>query len=140
MRGDIRYPLNIITNHAVRDVIDFRRPVGVLLVAVLHFITNDEDPHQAVAVFRDRIASGSYVALSHITSDGTDQHVISTIQHAYAKASAPAVFRSRREIERFFSGFEVVAPGITDVSEWRASGQSGKSPTLRFLAGVGRKP
>lgn len=141
VRGDIRYPLNIITNHAVRGVIDFRRPVGILFVAVLHFVTDSEGPYQAVAAFRERVSPGSYVAISHITSDGTDPGVISTIEEAYRRASAPAVFRSRIEIERFFDGFHLVKPGITEVSNWRGSKRkTAGPPALRFLSGVGKKP
>jgi hypothetical protein len=140
VRGDIRYPLNIITNHAVREVIDFRQPVGILFVAVLHFVRDSEDPYRAVAAFRDRVSAGSYMALSHITSDGTVPHVISTIQEAYQQASAPAVFRSRIDIERFLTGFEVVKPGIVEVSEWRPNNRKqANPPALRFLGGVGRK-
>jgi len=120
VRGDIRYPLNILANHAVRDVIDFERPLGLLFVAVLHFVTDEERPYRAVATFRDRVAPGSYIAVSHITSDGTSPHVVSTIENAYRNASAPAVFRTRMEVERFFNGFELVRPGIADISDWRS--------------------
>jgi hypothetical protein len=141
VRGDIRYPLNIITNHAVREVIDFRRPVGVLFVAVLHFVTDGEGPYRAVASFRDRICPGSYIAASHITSDGTAPRVITTIQEAYQRASAPAVFRSRMDIERFFDGLDLVRPGLAEVSQWRSNNRKpANPPALRFLGGVGRKP
>ena len=140
VRGDIRYPLNILTNHAVREVIDFTRPVGILFVAVLHFVTDEEHPYRVVATFRDRVVPGSYLALSHITSDGTDQHVVSTIQEAYRQASAPAVFRSGADIGRFFNGFKLLKPGIVEVAEWRGNNRKPESPpALRFLGGVGRK-
>jgi hypothetical protein len=141
VRGDVRYPLNILSNHAIRDAIDFRRPVGILFVAVLHFVTDEEYPYRAVAAFRDRVCPGSYVAISHITSDGTDPHVVSTIQDVYRQASAPAVFRSRAGIERFFEGLRLVKPGIVEVSEWRRNKATAGHPhTLRFLGGVGKKP
>jgi S-adenosyl methyltransferase len=141
VRGDVRYPLNILANHALGEVIDFRRPVGILFVAVLHFVTDTEDPYRAVTTFRDRVCPGSYVAASHITSDGTDPHVVSTIQDVYRQASAPAVFRSRAGIERLFDGFRLVKPGIVEVSEWRRNKpKPNDPPTLRFLGGVGRKP
>jgi hypothetical protein len=141
VRGDVRYPLNILTNHSVREVIDLRRPVGVLFVAVLHFVTDDEDPHRVVAAFRDRMSPGSYIAISHITSDGTDPHVVATIQDAYRQASAPAVFRTRAGIERLFAGLRLVKPGIVEVSDWRRNKPAPEHPpTLRFLGGVGRKP
>jgi hypothetical protein len=141
VRGDVRYPLNILSNHAVRDVIDFQRPVGILFVAVLHFVTDEEDPYRAVTAFRDRVCPGSYIAISHITSDGTKPHVVSTIQDVYRQASAPAVFRNRAGIERFFNGLHLMKPGIVEVSEWRRNRPKQSPPhTLRFLGGVGRKP
>jgi hypothetical protein len=141
VRGDVRYPLNILSNHAVREVIDFRRPVGLLFVAVLHFVTDTEDPYRAVATFRDHVCPGSYAAMSHITSDGTDPHVVSTIQDVYRQASAPAVFRSRAAIERLLDGFRLMKPGIVEISEWhRNKPTPNDPPTLRFLGGVGRKP
>jgi len=139
-RGDIRYPLNIMTNHTVRQVVDFNRPVGVLFVAVLHFITDSENPYESVAVFRDRVPVGSYAVISHITSDGTEPRVIATIEETYSQASAPAVFRSREEIERLFDGFELVKPGLVEVSDWRGNNRKpANPPALRFLGGVGRK-
>jgi hypothetical protein len=137
--GDIRYPLNVVYDQALREVIDFNRPVGVLFVAVLHFLTNGDDPYNSVNVFTQRIAPGSYVAISHITSDGTSPEVISTIQKAYAHASAPAIFRTKKEIEVLFNGLELLKPGFVEVSDWRSNGKPRPDPALRLLAGVGRK-
>jgi S-adenosyl methyltransferase len=139
-RGDVRYPLNILSNHTVRQVVDFNRPVGVLFVAVLHFMTNNENPYESVAAFRDRVPVGSYVVISHITSDGTEPDVVATIEEIYAQASAPAVFRSKAEIGRLFDGFELVKPGLVEVSGWRGNNRKpANPPALRFLGGVGRK-
>jgi SAM-dependent methyltransferase len=143
VHGDIRYPLNIITNRSVQEIIDFSRPVGVLLVAVLHFISDGERPYDSVGVIRDHLAPGSYLAISHITSEGTAPETIRTIQDAYAAASAPAVFRGSREIMRFFSGLTLASPGLVNVRQWRPDheGSQDQAPHgLRFLGGVGGKP
>jgi hypothetical protein len=137
--GDVRYPLNIIYDQALREVIDFSRPVGMLFVAILHFLTNGEDPYNGVSVFTQRVATGSHVAISHITNDGTNPEIVSAIRHAYAHASAPAVFRTRKEIEVLFNGLVLVSPGIVEVSEWRNGGKKQAPSALRFLGGVGRK-
>jgi hypothetical protein len=140
VRGDIRYPMDIIRNNAVSEIIDFGRPVGMLFAAVLHFVTDADHPYDAVAAFRDRMPSGSCVAISHITRDGTAPEVISAIERAYARASAPAVFRTRDEIGAFFGDYSLVKPGIVEVSDWRANGRRpAEPPALRFLGGVGRK-
>ncbi len=141
IRGDIRYPLNIIRNNALSELIDFGRPVGLLFVAVLHFVTDMDNPHDAVAAFRDRVPPGSYLAVSHIASDGTAPEVISAIENVYARSSAPAVFRTRDDIGAFFGGFHLVKPGIVEVSDWRANNRRPATPpALRFLGGVGCKP
>ena len=71
IQGDIRTPQAILNDPVTRELIDFTRPVGVLFVAVLHFLTDDDQPWEQVAAFRWRMASGSMLAVSHITSDGT---------------------------------------------------------------------
>lgn len=140
IHGDIRYPHNIVLDEDLCGFIDFTRPIGVLLVAVLHFLTDRDDPFRTVSVFRDRISAGSYVAVSHMTSEETSRRVISTIQGAYSEASAPAVFRRRGEIQDLFAGLEVVKPGLVEVSDWRSSHRSSNRPqAIRLLAGVGRK-
>jgi S-adenosyl methyltransferase len=141
IRGDVRYPENILRNDTLRRIIDFSRPVGILFVAVLHFVTDADDPYAAVALFRDQVPSGSYLALSHITSDGTPPEVISTIEQVYARASAPAVFRTRDQISRFFDGYRLIQPGLVEVAQWRGNSRKPQNPlALHFLCGVGRKP
>jgi S-adenosyl methyltransferase len=138
-RGDIRQPREIICDDAVRGLIDFSRPVGVLFVAVLHFVTDEEYAHDSVAVFRNSVPSGSYLVVSHITSDGSDPNVMRAIRDAYADATAPAVFRTAKDIERFFDRFGLLQPGLVDVAEWR-SGRKPEAAEIRFVGAVGRKP
>jgi hypothetical protein len=100
-------------------------------------IPAEDDPLDSVRAFCAQLASGSFLAVSHITSDGTAPAVMTTIRDAYRTASAPAVFRNRAEIESFFTGLEVVHPGVVEVSAWRAN--NARPSALRFLGGVGRK-
>jgi hypothetical protein len=137
IRGDIRCPGQIFARPELWNAIDFTQPVGVLFVAVLHFIPTEDDPHDSVRAFCAQMAPGSFLTASHITSDGTAPAVMATIRDAYRTASAPAVFRSRAEIESFFTGLEVVHPGVVEVSAWRAN--NALPSALRFLGGVGRK-
>ena len=140
VHGDIRQPREIICDDSVRKLIDFSRPVGVLFVAVLHFVADEEYPHNSVAVFRNSVPRGSYLVVSHIASDGSDPAAMGTIQEAYKGASAPAVFRTADDIERFFDGFELLQPGLVDVPEWRRTEPESKPAEVRFVGGVGRKP
>ena len=137
IQGDVRAPQAILNDPVTRTLIDFAQPVGVLFVAVLHFLADDDHPREQVAAFRWRMTSGSMLAVSHITSDGTPPDVRATIQDVYAEASAPAVFRTRQEIETFFGGLDLVEPGLVEVGAWRSLRQSPPAP-LRFLGGVAR--
>jgi DNA-binding cell septation regulator SpoVG len=138
IHGDIRYTANLFDDPELEKLIDLGAPVGVLFVAVLHFIRNIEGPEGIVSAFRHRMAPGSFVAISHICSDGTAPEVRSTIEDAYSHASAPAVFRTREEIESLFDGFSIVKPGIVEVSRWHGNRHS-QPAALRFLGGVAEK-
>lgn len=140
VHGDARHPFDFIADDAVRKLIDFTRPVGLLFVAVLHFITDEENPYGAVAWVRDCAAPGSYLVASHITSDGTDPAAMAAIQDAYKEATAPAVFRDTAGIGRFFDGFELTEPGLAEVSRWRNPAPAPAPAAVRFLGAAGRKP
>jgi hypothetical protein len=141
LQADIREPDAILRSWELRDLIDFSQPVGVLFVAVLHFVRDRDNPSSVVSAFTERMTPGSHLALSHITSDGTDPGVVATVHEAYAHASAPAVFRARAEIEMFFADLELVRPGLADVTRWfpHASMVATQPYALRFLAGIGQK-
>lgn len=130
--ADIRRPLDILTDPGVIGFIDFDRPVGLLAVAVFHFIPDAED---VLARFRTAMAPGSHLALSTGTTEGLTPSQLKTIEDAYAKSSAAAVIRSRSEIEALFTGFDLLPPGLTHVARWRADGPETQG---RLLAGVGR--
>jgi len=140
--GDIRQPHSFLGRDEIWQLIDFTQPIGVLFVAVLHFIPPEDDPEASVATLVRNMVPGSYLAMSHITSDGTPPEVIATIRDAYRTASAPAVFRTREEIGQFFSDLKLIDPGLADLSEWQASaiGRELGPPALRFLAGIATKP
>jgi len=139
--GDIRQPYGIFTSPELEQLIDFDQPVGILFVAVLHFIPDEDDPEAIIKTFTTNMAPGSYLALSHITSDGADPKVVATIQDAYAQASAPAIFRTRSQIRALFAELELEPPGLAEVTGWFpfAKSFSAQPPALGFLAGVGRK-
>ena len=85
------------------------------------------------------MAPGSYLTLSHAATDGADQHVLTEIGAVYQDAAAPAVPRSAAGIREFFTGLELVEPGLVDVSQWRPDRRA-RATKIRILAGVGRKP
>jgi hypothetical protein len=124
-------------------MIDFAQPVGLLLVAVLHFLADADDPWRIVATLRDALAPGSYLAICHGTSEGTPV-ALRAAEKVYNRSVATSVHvRPRAGILRFFDGFDLVEPGLVYIPEWRPdSPQDVPEDPSRFwgLVGVGRKP
>ncbi len=135
--ADLREPEAILGHPQVRRLLDFTRPVAVLLVAVVHFIRDEEDPAGIVAKLRDAMAPGSYLVLSHATADFHPE-LAAKVTEVYRQASAPLVPRTGSEIRRLFEGFELVAPGLVEPAAWRPDGPV--SPGAGgFYSGVGRR-
>ena len=136
--GDIRDPATLLADAALTRVIDSTKPAGVLLASVLHFLTAAE-ADATVAIFRERMAPGSYLVISAGTSTGTDPELISLLQEVYG-GSAPVTGRIAAEIEAWFDGLTLVLPGLVDVWDWRPDVLYWPvSSRARFLAGVGYK-
>jgi S-adenosyl methyltransferase len=139
--ADLRDPEGILAHPKVRALIDFTQPAALLLVAILHFITDREDPARILAVFRDALPAGSYLALSHATGDFRP---VAAQQAAsvYDQATSPVVLRTRAQVAAFFDGWDLVEPGLVQVPLWRPDG---KPPRPRELdrawvyGGVARK-
>ncbi len=137
--GDIRDPRSILADPELTAVIDFAEPVAILCVAVLHFIRDEENPSEIVAVLRGQMAAGSYLVISHAATDGADERVLAEIGEAYQDATAPAVPRTATRISELFTGLDLAEPGLVDVSQWRPHVRS-RATKIRILAGIGRKP
>jgi S-adenosyl methyltransferase len=140
INADLRNPQGIIDDS--RGLIDFRRPVAVLLLAVVHFLTDDEGPHELVGAFKEVMAPNSCLALSHATDDQMDADVSKEAQKVYSQASAPVIPRSRDEITRFFSGLALIGPGLVDINTWperQSSDVENINKTTLMYGGVGIK-
>ncbi|WP_018501876.1 SAM-dependent methyltransferase [Parafrankia discariae] len=137
--ADAREPAGILAHPDTNALIDFSRPVAVLAVALFHFITDEENPAGLLAKFMDAVPSGSYLALSHLTTDGPPAEGVARTEAAYEKATSPIVFRPRIAIESFFSGLDLVEPGIVRPWQWHP-GDDGSPETDWLFAGVARKP
>jgi hypothetical protein len=141
VEGDMRKPDAILTDPELRKVIDLSQPVAVLLCAVLHLLTDEEDPAAVVAGFRDALPDGSYVVITHAASDGYPE-VAPKVAEMFAKhnVSVPFVPRTRAQVAGMLDGLEDVDPGLRFVAEWRAEGwDDGVNPSRWMYAGVGRK-
>ncbi|MBX6769031.1 MAG: SAM-dependent methyltransferase [Actinomadura rubrobrunea] len=120
VHGDLRDPEAIIDRLDEDGLVDWSRPVALTLVAVLHFLTDDDDPAGCIRAFRTRMAPGSRLVISHISRDGTPPDVIETIEREYrANAAAPLVFRTNEQVANLFDGFTLEEPGLVPVEDWR---------------------
>lgn len=136
---DLRDPDGIIGHPALHALINFDEPVAVLLTAVLHFIKDDEDPHGIVNVFKDAMAPGSCLILSHVTGDGVPPGVTRRVRDLYQNATAPVAPRTHAEITRFLDGLEILPPGLVNGSAWRTGYMATDPRRTIFYAGVARK-
>jgi hypothetical protein len=139
--ADLREPEKILMDRGVGELIDFSQPVALLLVAVLHFVTTDENPYSIVATLRDALPVGSYLALSHATADFRTE-AASKATAVYDHATSSVTLRSHKQITGFFGGFDLLRPGLVQAPLWRPDGQSSISEDLEKIwiyAGVGRR-
>jgi len=138
--ADLRDPGRLLTDPAVRTLIDFDQPVAVLMVAVLHFLDDAEDPWSAVDACKAVMAPGSHLVLSHVTGDGSPAEAIRQAAEVYEHASAPGVARTRAQVARFFGGLDLIPPGLASPAQWRNPHPPRPRRPLLFYAGIGRKP
>jgi hypothetical protein len=118
------------------------RPVGVLLVGVLHLLTDADEPQRVAAALRDAVAPGSYLVISHLTRAQRPDDAARLTALAADSTKVQFSFRSREEITAFFDGLTVVEPGVVELAAWRSEShddwgeESGRS---LGMGGVGRK-
>lgn len=127
--GDLRRPSTILNDPALRKTLDLSRPVALMLVAVLHFITDDDRPYDIVGELLDALPAGSYLALTHLTGDLLPASIREDFDAINAEAGIPMRHRSVDEIGRFFTGLTIEDPGITPINRWRADNELGTRPS-----------
>lgn len=141
--ADLRKPRQILDSAEVGQLLDLDRPVALLLVAVLHFIEDEDDPFSAVAELRDALAPGSIVILTHASFEGVPvpEEQAGGAVDVYRNIRNPLVMRPREEIARFFEGYEMVEPGLVSMPQWRSDAPTEQEDPYAFsgFAGVGRK-
>jgi SAM-dependent methyltransferase len=142
IQADIREPLQILTDQQVRKLLNLDRPIALFVVAVLHFIPDDAQASNAIREFRDAVAPGSFLVISHATFEGmparSREH-----EELYARTPNPLKMRSRIDIQNFFGDFELVEPGLDYIPLWRPEGADDlfveEPERCSGYAGVGRK-
>jgi len=138
IHGDLLQPETVLAKAA--ELLDLDQPVAVVLNAVLHHVPDRDDPHAVVARLMDGVASGSYLAMSHLTDDLQTDEMRALSQSVPSDARYRFAVRSRPDFTRFFDGLELVEPGIVPIDQWRP-GEWDITPEGRYHFGaVGRKP
>jgi hypothetical protein len=120
VQGDLRHPAELLAKPEVRAHLGFGQPVAIGLFAILHFLTDADDPAETVASLRDAVAPGSYLAISHIGTDFfPDKSALAKAVAVYERDSERVWPRSREQILSFFDGFELLEPGLVSKHQWR---------------------
>jgi S-adenosyl methyltransferase len=108
--ADMRDPDAVLGNAELRSVIDFTEPVGLLITAVLHFISDENDPPGLISRYMAALAKGSYLALSHMTADQKPTLAVQTLVEVGLRAAGGGYLRSKAEVRELFEGLEIVPP------------------------------
>jgi O-methyltransferase involved in polyketide biosynthesis len=137
--ADLRDTAAILSGAA--RTLDFSQPVAVLLIAVLHFIPDADDPYAIVARLMDAVPSGSYLVIAHAARD-IQIGAIAEMTRRYNELSpVPVTPRTSEQVARFFDGLEVIEPGVVPIRHWWApEADAGADNGLAGYCGIGRKP
>ena len=138
IHADLRDPAGILTQAA--RTLDLTQPVAVLLLAVVHFLPDADDPAAIVATLAAALAPGSCLALSHLTADLAPQQVTAAAGAYNALAPAPVTPRSHAQVTALFGGLPLLPPGVVPVTEWRPGPGQVPGPPADLHAGVARIP
>ncbi|OXM60949.1 SAM-dependent methyltransferase [Amycolatopsis vastitatis] len=136
--ADLCRPRAVLTSPDVQTMLDFSRPIGLLMVAVFHFVPDDLRPREIVADYRAALPPGSLVALSHLTADHAPR-AMAAVTEAMKNSRDPMYFRPYAEVVALFDGLQLVGPGVVSAPLWHPE------PGIRDIepddvyAGVARK-
>jgi SAM-dependent methyltransferase len=145
LRADLREPDQVLGDAQVRDLFDFDQPVGIMFMCVLHCLWDHEDPWGVVRQFRDAVAPGSYLALTHMTSEAHPEAAEGLFRMTQdLHWNTPLISRSRSDVARYFDGFTLVEPGLVAPAQWRPDldnplrerreQDGGDAPVLKLIA------
>jgi O-methyltransferase involved in polyketide biosynthesis len=139
LQADLRDTDTILAGAA--RTLDFTRPVAVLLIAVLHFIPDADDPYAIVARLMDAVPAGSYLVIAHAASDIAAESSAEHTRRYNQVSSATLTPRSRDQVARFFDGLDLEPPGLVPMSEWTRPAEVGSAAgALVGYCGLARKP
>jgi SAM-dependent methyltransferase len=141
IEADLRDPEAILASPTVAETLDLNRPVALMLVAILHFLVDADDPARIVATLLAALPPGSYLVASHVTAEH-DPEGVGGLERTYRQSGIPAQARTVSDFTKLaFNGLEMVEPGVVLVSEWRRPAGSPPPPAaaVNWYGGIGRK-
>jgi hypothetical protein len=140
IKADLRDPGKILADPELRGTLDLSEPVALMLVAVLHFLTEEDSPLGLVAELLDALPSGSYLTIAHLTADFNPEEAAAALD-AVQQSGVTYVPRSAAAVAAFFDGLDLVDPGVVPLLTWRPDGRPPRDTfAARMYAAMGRKP
>jgi trans-aconitate methyltransferase len=145
LRADMRDPDSILGSSQAQRLLRFDQPIALLMVMMVHWIPDEDDPYGLIARYRDALPSGSYLVLSHVTADQRQDQVTDTKDMISQSRSADQLTpRTHEQVVRLFDGFDLLDPGVVGCGLWRPGGPGDIADdhelNAHVYAGVGRKP
>ncbi|HEY4453792.1 MAG TPA: SAM-dependent methyltransferase [Pseudonocardiaceae bacterium] len=142
-QADIRSPQDVLSAPTVADLLDLDRPIAVLAMGILHFLSDDDDPFGMLAAYRDASCSGSYLAISHANQVTLTDEQVQGFLDAYARTPTPTLFRTVEEIRRLLDGYKLIEPGLVLAPFWHPDQpgpvDEGEAAATNLRAAVGIK-
>ncbi|WP_447007326.1 SAM-dependent methyltransferase [Saccharothrix isguenensis] len=145
VHADMRDPEAILGHPETRRLLDFDRPIGLLVLMMLHWLPDEDDPWQLMATYRDVLAPGSHLAITHVTAEHQDRRLADVTDAIKDSRSADQLNeRSHEQVLALFGDFDLVEPGLVGCAAWRPVGPGDFSDTpgmnMVICGGVARKP
>jgi SAM-dependent methyltransferase len=144
IRADLRDPDKILAAPEVRNMLDFTQPIALMLIAILHFVSDDDDPRGVIGRFADALVPGSHLVIAHGSrnTEGMPSDNLHTARELYERTVAQVSLRSRPEVMGLFEGWDLLYPGVVWIPQWRADEPVTEADAIfpnAGYAGVARK-
>ena len=139
--GDLRRPQEILNDAQTREMLDFTRPIGLLMIATLHFVPDSDDPRGIIDQYLDAVVPGSYLAISHASLEGPTPTRAGEATQQFRRCVTDITTRTRAEVTDLFTAVKLEDPGVVYLTEWHPEPGDNTSDAARMytFAGVGRK-
>jgi S-adenosyl methyltransferase len=136
--ADLRDPRGILAGAAA--LLDFSKPVAVMLMAVLQHLDDEDEPYRITETLLEPLPPGSYLAMSHPAKDINAEAMARMAESLNRMMAEKVTFRDNAAVARFFDGLELVEPGMVQASKWRPTSETEAASPAALWAGVARKP